>query len=282
MFSPACPPNLLHPSDQPRSCATRVEDRQLGSAPTSLPDCQSPRGDGVVRLCGSNATPVSPATGGHGWQSGADAHRTSCPLSRVGLGTLPGSTLKPLQSRFPMERLGESPAGASEGFKVEMFSAMTTAKPQGDAYRSNGLGVEPHAAGVIPGRSYIVWPVVASMFKQGKEVNTPMSRSGLGTLPLLEGIEDYDRLLTRVASDGVISLEEHRQMERALKSLRRKCERLHDSLAFVDRALHGNGIYGEWFEQKRKENVRDRLYLVRSEDDDPTPAGPAAAKKKAA
>lgn len=107
-----------------------------------------------------------------------------------------------------------------------------------------------------------------------------MPRQPLVSLSPLEGIEALDNLLTLALADGVIDLDEQRQLRRVVKSLRKRMERLHDSLTFADRAMHGDGIDSPWFDRTWKEDRKNRpaLRVVWTGDDEPSPDGPAAKK----
>ncbi len=162
-------------------------------------------------------------------------------------------------------------AGTSEPLSMSCLSVVPLPKEAG-----GGSEVDIATSDSIGPRK----PERLATWKKGSD--NPMPRPALVSLSLLEGIEAYDHLLTRAASDGVIDVDEMRQLARAFRPLRRKCARLHDSLSFVDMAIHGNGIDGEWFGRRVKEDMKARLYLVQPEDEGPEPSGPAAAQREAA
>jgi hypothetical protein len=111
-----------------------------------------------------------------------------------------------------------------------------------------------------------------------KEVE-PMSRPALASLPLVEAVESHDRLLDRIGSDGVITMDEFRQVVRSFKAINRKANRIHTGFGFMQMLLIGDGIDGEWVNRKWKEYQKDRTHLrIMPEDDRPDPAGPAQAK----
>ncbi len=105
-----------------------------------------------------------------------------------------------------------------------------------------------------------------------------MSRPALVSLPLVEAVESHDRLLATVGSDGVITMDEWRRVVRSAKSISRKAQRIHDGFRFQDLLIHGDGVDGEWIKRLARRDMKDRLYLVRNEDDGPEPSGPAGMK----
>lgn len=105
-----------------------------------------------------------------------------------------------------------------------------------------------------------------------------MSRPAVITLSLTESIDDFSQDWAESTSDGCIDSVEMARLTRKLRPIPRKCARLHESAQGAIRALSGEGIYGPWFGRMVKESRAAELRVVVSNDDDPTPAGPAQAK----
>lgn len=105
-----------------------------------------------------------------------------------------------------------------------------------------------------------------------------LARPAVISLPLVENIEAYGSAFAEAASDGEIDATEIARLVRMWRPIPRRCARLHESAQGALRALSGEGIYGPWFGRMVKESRAAELRLVVSNDDDPTPAGPANVK----
>jgi hypothetical protein len=233
------------PRNESSPCVSRPERIQAGSASAFLPVSTSVvRGDWRTDRRERSTRRHSNARTG-----ASPSVSVHIPLPRVELASA-GSTLEPSPAQRTLCGHCESQLGVCDGSKVELSITDTVA-----AHRTD-------------------------VTSRRKEFS--LSRPALISLSLVECVDAYEELLAEVVSDGRIEPDEARSLVRRFRPIRQKCGRLHSGLVFVDRAIHGDGIDSPWFERKRTEDLRDRLYLVRSEDPDPTPAGPAAAQKKAA
>ena len=112
-----------------------------------------------------------------------------------------------------------------------------------------------------------------------KETYSAMSRSPLATVPLLEDVTAYDRLLSEFAAAGRCDADQLAQLVRRFRVILGRTTQLNDDLALAVLLMHGKGSAAPWTERKRKENVsRNHLRLVAAHDDGPRPSGPAALK----
>jgi hypothetical protein len=111
-----------------------------------------------------------------------------------------------------------------------------------------------------------------------------MSRSPLATVPLLEDVKAYDRLLAEIAAVGRCDTDQLAQLVRRFKAILGRTAQLNDDLGLAILLLHGQGSASPWAERKHKEAMRSRkhLRLVAANDDGPEPSGPVAAKRRAA
>ena len=116
-----------------------------------------------------------------------------------------------------------------------------------------------------------------------KETCPAMSRSPLATVPLLEDVTAYDRLLSEFAAAGRCDADQLAQLVRRFRPILGRTTQLNDDLALAVLLMHGKGSAAPWTERKRKEATKGRahLRLIAAHDDGPRPSGPAAQKRAA-
>lgn len=108
-----------------------------------------------------------------------------------------------------------------------------------------------------------------------------VGRQALVSTPLVEHLERLQDRFRVIVSDGRVDADEQAEITRELAIVQPEAQRVHRCFRFVGLAIQGDGVDGDWFGRRAREDRQDRLRVVVRNDDPDPPAGPAQRKRAA-